>query len=353
MVTRAFYRWPSKSPGDGGRRFALSRRALLASAFAGLLEAQKAEVSGFDLSLLDQPLTPVELFFVREHFPAPAVSAAGWKLSLSGAVAAPIEISYEDLAERPRRKLAVTLECAENPVGGGLVSHAEWSGLSLASVIESTHPAADARFVRLSGADGFARTIPIEKAMHPDTLVVNQMNGEKLPANHGFPLRALIPGWYGMDSIKWLRRVDVLPAAEPGQGYERQVRSLLAGVRTSGPVTAMQVKSAFSRPVDGAILTRRRFTIRGAAWAGENRVRQVEVSTDGGKKWTGARLDSEASPYAWVCWSYDWRISSAGPYDLSVRATDDQGRQQPVERVSGRADDYELNIPQTIRVTLT
>jgi hypothetical protein len=115
----------------------------------------------------------------------------------------------------------------------------------------------------------------------------------------------------------------------------------------------MQVKSAFSRPVDGAILTRRRFTIRGAAWAGENRVRQVEVSTDGGKKWTGARLDSEASPYAWVCWSYDWRISSAGPYDLSVRATDDQGRQQPVERVSGRADDYELNIPQTIRVTVT
>src|SRR5712671_1660664 len=101
MVTRAFYRWHSRSPGDGGKRFAPSRRALLASAFAGLLEAQKAEVSGFDLSLLDQPVPPVELFFVREHFPAPAVSSAGWKLTVGGTVAAPLEISYEDLADRP------------------------------------------------------------------------------------------------------------------------------------------------------------------------------------------------------------------------------------------------------------
>src|SRR5207302_10609157 len=127
----------------------------------------------------------------------------------------------------------------------------------------------------------------------------------------------------GMDSIKWLRRVDLLSAPEVGQGYQRQVRSLLAGVRGTDPVTAIQVKSAFSRPVDGAILMHRRFVVRGAAWAGENRVRQVEVSTDGGKKWTAARLDSEASPYAWVCWSYDWRIASAGAYELSVGAADD------------------------------
>src|SRR5258708_37658780 len=140
----------------------------------------------------------------------------------------------------------------------------------------------------------------------------------------------------------------MLPAADAGQGYERQVRSLLAGMRTTDAVTAMQVKSVFSRPVDGAILTRRRFTIRGAAWAGENRVRQVEVSTDGGKKWTAARLDSEASPYAWVCWSYDWRIASAGADDLSGRATDDPGRRQPVERASERADGYALNVPQAI-----
>jgi DMSO/TMAO reductase YedYZ molybdopterin-dependent catalytic subunit len=324
----------------------------LASAFACGLRAQKPEVSSFDLSLLDDGTTPVDLFFVREHFPAPAVSAAGWKLSVGGAVAAPLEIPYDDLAGRPRRKLAVTIECAENPVGGGLVSHAEWSGVSLAALIEAARPAADASFVRLSGADGYARTIPLPKAIHPDTLVVNQMNGGKLPVSHGFPLRALIPGWYGMDSIKWLRRVDVLAAAEAGQGYERQVRSLLAGMRTTDPVTAMQVKSAFSRPLDGAILTRRRFVIRGAAWAGENRVRLVEVSTDGGKKWTPARLDREALPYAWVCWSYDWRIVSAGPYDLSVRATDHQGRRQPAERASDRVDGYELNIPQIIRVTV-
>jgi DMSO/TMAO reductase YedYZ molybdopterin-dependent catalytic subunit len=353
MVTRVFYRWLSKSPGDGGERSPLSRRVLLASAFAGLLEAQKAEVSGFDLSLLDEPLTPAELFFVREHFPAPAASTVGSKLSVGGAVAAPFEISYDDLAERPRKKLPVTLECAENPVGGGLVSHAEWSGVSLASLIEQARAATDARFVRLSGADGFTRTIPLSKAMHPDTLAVNQMNGEKLPANHGFPLRAVIPGWYGMDSVKWLRRIDVLTAPEGGQGYERQVRSLLAGVRTTGPVTAMQVKSVFSRPVDGAILASRRFILRGAAWAGENKIQQVEVSTDGGKKWTVARLDFEALPYAWVYWSYDWKIPSAGPYDLSVRATDERGRKQPLDREPDRADSFEFNVPQTIRITVT
>lgn len=346
------YKWLLRSPGDGWWRLT-SRRVLLASAFAGLLRGQKAEVSGFDFSLLDETVTPVELFFVREHFPIPTVSAAGWKLSVGGAVDAALDISYEDLAERPRRKLPVTIECAENPVGGGLVSHAEWSGVSLASVLKEARPAAGASSVRLSGADGFSRTIPLAKAMHPDTLIASQMNGGKLPLGHGFPLRAVIPGWYGMDSIKWLHRVDVLPRAETGQGYARQVRSLLAGVRTADPVTAMQVKSAFSRPVDGAILRGRRFIVRGAAWAGENRVRQVEVSTNGGKSWTTARLDFEPAPYSWVHWSYEWRIASIGPHALSVRATDDQGRQQPVERASDRVDDYELNVPQTIQVTVT
>src|SRR5258706_8130059 len=210
---------------------------LLASAFACGLRAQKAEVSSFDFSLLDEWNTPVDLFFVREHFPAPSVSSAGWKLSLGGAVATPLEISFDDLAAQPRKALPVTTECAENPIAGGLVSHAEWSGVSLASLLAKTRPRAEARFVRLSGADGFSRSIPIEKAMHPDTLIAHSMNGEKLPVNHGFPVRAVIPGWYGMDSVKWLRSVEVLTGDAPAQGYLRQVRSLLAGPRPAGPVT--------------------------------------------------------------------------------------------------------------------
>jgi DMSO/TMAO reductase YedYZ molybdopterin-dependent catalytic subunit len=351
-VIRASYRWPSKWLGDGGQR-PLSRRTLLASAFACTLKGQKPEISSFDFSLLDEGPTPPDLFFVREHFPAPKVSSAGWKLSVRGAVADPFEIPFDELIAQPRKTLPVTVECAENPMAGGLVSHAEWSGVSLASLLEKAHPGAEGRFVRLSGADGFSRSIPLEKAVHPDTLVAHTMNGEKLPVNHGFPLRALVPGWYGMDSVKWLREVEVLPGEAPEQGYARQVRSLLAGARPAGPVTAMNVKSVFSRPVDGAILASRRFIVRGAAWAGENRVRHVEVSVDGGKSWRVARLLTAPQPYAWVHWSCDWTIARAGSYELAVRAVDDKGRQQPAERPSDRIDDYEWNAYQTIRVTVT
>src|SRR5690242_3065202 len=282
---------------------------LLGAIFASGLRGQKAETSSFDFSLLDEWTTPVDLFFIREHFPAPAVSSAGWKLSIGGLVGAPLEIPFDELAAQPRTALPVTLECAENPTAGGLVSHAEWSGVSLAPLLEKARPHAEARYVRLSGADGYSRSIPLAKAMHPDTLVAQQMNGEKLPVNHGFPLRAVIPGWYGMDSVKWLRSVEVLGGEAPPQGYARQVRSLLAGTRPAGPVTAMNVKSAFSRPLDGAMLTGRRFVVRGAAWAGENRVRQVEISLDAGKSWQNARLLSDPRSYAWVFWSFDWKIA--------------------------------------------
>ena len=349
METRASYKWRSKWPGDGGQRL-LSRRALLASAFASFASAQKAEVSNFDWSLLDEGTVPAELFFVRDHFPAPNVSWAGWKLSIGGTVAHPEEISLDDLGALPRKTLPVTIECAENPVGGGLVSHAIWTGVSLAAVLERVQPGPDARFVRLTGADGFSRTIPIEKARDASTLIAVTMNSEKLPVSHGFPLRAVVAGWYGMDSVKWLRRVEVLTTDAENAGYERLTRSLLLGTRPAGRVTAMNVKSAFSRPLDGAILTGRRFMIRGAAWAGENRVRRVEVST-AGKAWQTARLASEPQPYAWVQWMYEWRIPGAGQYDLTVRAEDDRGRRQPAERAADRADDYESNAWQTVRVT--
>ena len=331
----------------------LSRRMFLASASACLLRAQKAEISSFDFSLLDEGPTPADLFFVREHFPAPGVSSAGWKLSISGAVATPFEIPYEDISAQPRKVLPLTLECAENPAGGGLVSHAEWTGISLASLIEKARASPEARFVRLSGADGFSRSVPLAKAMHPDTLIAHNMNGEKLPVNHGFPLRALIPGWYGMDSVKWLRRVELLVNDDPEHYYVRLLRSLLTGTRPAGPVTAMNVKSAFSRPLDGAVLVGRHFTVRGAAWAGENRVRRVEVSTDGGKSWQAARLASDALRYSWVHWTYAWKIPGAGQYELAVRATDDAGREQNAERAANRVDEYELNAWQTVRVTVT
>jgi DMSO/TMAO reductase YedYZ molybdopterin-dependent catalytic subunit len=349
MGTLESYKWHLKWFGNGGQRL-LSRRIFVASAFAGLVGAQKAEVSSFDFSLLDEWAVPNDLFFVRDHFQAPNVSSAGWNLSVSGSVRTPLNISFNAVSSLPRKVLAATMECAENPVGGGLVSHAEWTGFALASVVE---PAPEARWARLSGADGFSRCIPIEKALHGDTLIAYSMNGEKLPVNHGFPMRAMIPGWYGMDSVKWLQRIELLPTEDrASEDYVKLVRSLLTGTRPAARVSAMHVKSAFARPLDGAILINRRFTVRGAAWAGENRVRQVEVSTDAGKSWGAARLGTDPLPYAWVQWTHEWRIPGPGQYELMVRAEDDVGRRQPKERAADRADGYELNSYQAVRVTV-
>jgi DMSO/TMAO reductase YedYZ molybdopterin-dependent catalytic subunit len=352
MAIRGFCRWHSKLPGDGGQP-KLSRRVFLASAFTPLLKGQKAEVNAFDFSLLDEGNVPAELFFIREHFPAPSVSSAGWKLSVSGAVAAPFEISYEELTVQPRKTLPVTLECAENPAGGGLVSHAEWTGVGLGALLQKANVKPEGRFVKLTGADGFSRSIPLDKATHADTLIAHLMNGDRLPVNHGFPARAVIPGWYGMDSVKWLRAVELLENEPAPSGYVRLTRSLLTGTRSAGPVRAINVKSAFSRPLDGAILGGRKFTLRGAAWAGENRVRRVEVSVDAGRSWQIAQLSGSAAPYAWVHWAREWKIPGAGPYELVVRATDDQGREQPSERPAGRVDEYENNLWQRVRVTVT
>jgi hypothetical protein len=175
----------------------------------------------------------------------------------------------------------------------------------------------EAQFVRLWGADkdasqdmNYFRSVPLTKAMHPDTVLATKMNGETLPRHHGFPLRAVVPGWYSMDSVKWLRRVEILTSEDTGwwmaNPYRRQIRASAGTPETSTPVTAVQVKAAFSQPLDGAVLVGRRFTVRGAAWAGEQRVRKVELSTDGGKSWQAARLlpveGGDPRPYAWVLW---------------------------------------------------
>ncbi|MDA1316291.1 MAG: sulfite oxidase [Acidobacteria bacterium] len=340
----------------------LPRRWLSAQVAA---TGEKPYNRGFDFSLLYDWLTPTALFFVREHLPAPSISSSSdWKLSIDGAVKQPLEISFEDLLAQESVELAATLECAGNSVGGGMIGNAQWSGTSLRSLLEKAQLLPEAQFVRLWGADrdssqdtNYFRSIPLAKAMHADTLLATKMNGEVLPRHHGFPLRAVIPGWYSMDSVKWLRRVEVLTSEDTGwwmsNPYRRQIRASAGEPETSTPVTAVQVKAAFSQPLDGAVLIGREFTVRGAAWAGEQRVRKVELSTDGGKSWQAARLlpveGGDARPYAWVLWEYEWSIPDPGKYELVVRAGDDKGRVQPPERSGERIDMHELNYYQKVR----
>jgi DMSO/TMAO reductase YedYZ molybdopterin-dependent catalytic subunit len=305
METRESSNWRLSLLSDR-RRFLAGALAVL----AGRMVARGQEVSSFDLSLLDEWLTPNDLFFVRDHAKTPGVTAHGWTVSIAGRVAEPCQLKAEELANLSRKRLVATLDCADQPAGGGLVSNAEWTGVPLTSLLERARLHSDARFVRLIGADGnYARTIPLAKASHADTLLADRMNGDRLPNAHGFPVRAIIPGWYGADSVKWLRGIEVLADERPGE--------------LGGPA---QVNAAFSRPVDGAVLLGRRFVLRGVAWAGESRVRRVEVSTDGGKSWQEAKFIDEARFYTWVRWHAEWKIAGKGKHTLMVRVTDNQGR---------------------------
>ena len=341
MAIRESYSWRSKSRGDG---LGITRRSLTLSALVPALRGQKPETTAFDLSLLGDDSVSNELFFVREHFTPPAASRADWALTVGKA-----RFSYDELLALPSRAIPATLECAENPVGGGLVGLAEWTGVPLAALLAKAGQSGN--FARLSGADGFSRCLPISKAARADTLIAYAMNGEKLPANHGFPLRAIVPGWYGMDSVKWLQSVELTLEEDPPRGYTRLVKSILAGAREDGPVREMLVKSAFARPLDGAVLSGRRFLIRGVAWGGSGRVKQVEVSVDGEKSWQTARLTVPLTPHAWTHWVREWQIPGAGQHRLTVRATDQRGNTQPADRPTARLDNYEWDAWQRITVT--
>ena len=351
MGTRAFCNLPSSSHFDAGG-VCFSRRHFIPQILGGLAlltnparQWAQAETSGFDFSLLDDWITPNVLFFVRHHSSPPTTASENWTISVSGAVAAPYELRYADLIQQPSKTLAATIECAENPVGGGLVSNAAWTGASLSALLERAKPLSGARFVRLHGADDYVKTIPLPKAVHTDTLIAYRMNGDTLSAAHGNPARAVIPGWYGMDSVKWLREVE-LTEEDHDQTYLRR------GDGPDRPVTRMHIKAAFARPLDGAIIRGHRFIVRGAAWAGEDKVGKVELSVDGGRSWQMARLQDVAQPYAWVRWEWQWQIAASGVYELLVRAADAQGRLQPAERSSSRLDPYEQDTYQKVRVAV-
>jgi DMSO/TMAO reductase YedYZ molybdopterin-dependent catalytic subunit len=205
----------------------------------------------------------------------------------------------------------------------------------------------DAKEVILVGADGgrereaggitvdaYARSIPLAKAFDPSTLIVHRMNGEPLPAIHGGPLRVVVPGWYGMDSVKWLKQI--LVSSEEFRGFY-QTERYYDGRRIGGriekrPLGPIRVKSQIARPIQGEVFGRGAVSISGAAWVGEGEITRVDVSSDGGRTWTEARLGPDRASHAWRLWSSQWTPAGPGVYEALARARDSRGNQQPLER---------------------
>lgn len=301
-------------------------------------------------------VTPNRLFFVRNHFPEPAIDVARWRLKIEGCVEQPMELTWKELTALPERSLFATVECAGNgrsflktrapgvQWGAGAIGHAEWTGVPLHRVLERAGLKPEAIEVLFEGADQgsesdhpelmqFARSLPRAKALHPDTLLVYRMNGELLRPNHGFPVRLFVPGWYGVASVKWLQRIAAIDY--PYRGYYQSTKYT---VQRRGPrglemevLGPMAVKAEIVRPRPESVLGLGTNRVFGVAWAGEEAVAQVEVSPDGGESWSAAHLVGPQAPYSWVLWEYLWEVAEPGPYTLLARATSTSGRVQPLD----------------------
>jgi len=325
-------------------------------------------------------ITPTKSFYVRTHFPIPKIDRDAWWLHVEGEVEKPFAIDYEELLKLESLTVPVTLECAGNnrnflepkvkgvQWGLGAVGTAEWTGVPLSVLLNRAVVRSSAREVILEGADHgmlddpksppgelrFSRSVSLEKARR-DVLLAYRMNGNDLPPEHGFPVRAIVPGWYAMASIKWLQRIIVTD--QPFAGYYQTLDysywKRRGDVAELSPVTELQIKAEIAKPAQSdKVPANSTVRIHGAAWASGDEIVRVEVSTDGGSTWKEATLLGESKPNAWRFWEFNWKTPTVPEKQtLVARATDSLGRTQPAHRDPDRGT-YMINhlLPITVEV---
>ena len=326
--------------------------------------------------------TPTESLYVRTHFPIPKIDRDAWWLHVEGEVDKPFAINYEELVQLESVTIPVTLECAGNnrnflepkvkgvQWGLGAVGTAEWTGVPLSVLLDRAVVRSNAREIILEGADHglledpksppgeltFARSVPLEKARR-DVLLAYGMNGKDVPPEHGFPVRAIVPGWYAMASIKWVQRIII--SGEPFTGYYQTLDYAYwrrrGDVGELTPISEIQIKAEIARPAQGEVVsTNSNFRVRGAAWTGDGEITKVELSTDGGSTWQEATLLGESKPNAWRLWEFNWKTpTTPGKQTLIARATDSLGQTQPAHRDPDRGT-YMINhlLPIVVEVKL-
>ena len=336
------------------------------------------------VSFFDSWITPTEHFFVRNNEHMPQIEPSEWKLSITGEVGRPMTLNMEDLLKLEPRSVTNTLECAGNGraffqprIGGvpwsrGGVGNAVFRGPSLRALLRLAEAKETARHVAFRGTalessdPKFMRSIPMEKALDPDTIVATEMNGSPLSPEHGYPARALVPGWIGSASIKWLTEIRVLQKQLDGfymdSAYRLPVHfaeaaaadaRIPAEARRGTVITSLPIKSIIAAPADGSTVRSTAVTVRvfGAAWGGASTVARVEISTDDGKSWQSAALGSQHTRYAWRLWNFDWNPPTEGNYVILSRATDDRGRSQPL-KTQWNPGGYLWNALDRVRVSV-
>jgi DMSO/TMAO reductase YedYZ molybdopterin-dependent catalytic subunit len=319
-------------------------------------------------------ITPNSRFYLRNHFAIPEIDRSAWRLTITGEVERQLSLTYEQVRALPGRTLLTTMECAGNgraymrpqpdgePWRYGAVSTAEWTGVPLAAVLGLADVRAAAREIAFEGADSgyvravdqsmaYARSLPVEKALHLDTLLAYAMNGEELSAEHGFPVRLIVPGWYGMAAVKWLTRIEA--RVDPFVDFFQRDRYIVESITDAiaVPLAEMAPRSLIVDPQEGAALAAGAQRVRGLAWSGAGPITRVEVSVDGGATWAAAEFTSERAPYAWRRWEYVWNAQAGGETVLCSRAFDEQANAQPEGVVWNRLG-YANNAMQRVKVSV-
>jgi DMSO/TMAO reductase YedYZ molybdopterin-dependent catalytic subunit len=335
------------------------------------------------LNDLEQRVTPTRNFFIRNHFPIPNIDVSNWSLSVWGEVEKPLMLQYDDLRQLPSKDVVSLLECAGNsravmqpPAEGvlwdhGAVGTAHWTGVPVSAVLEQVSLKSSATDVLFEGADfgkeshapgslaatelSYAMSVPLEKVLHPDTILAYEINGEVLPQEHGYPVRLLVPGWYGMASVKWLVNIRVLD--QPFRGFHENDYYVYVAEGGSDKavgerVTTTRVKSLITSPNRGGLLSVGTNLVRGIAWSGEAPIVKVEVSADDNRTWHSATVDEPSSPYGWQHWEYQWEAGRPGHYLIRSRATDEKGNVQPLQ-ATWNFRGYAVNSMHTVPVTVS
>ena len=331
------------------------------------------------LEALRYDVTPVGLHYLLIHYDIPAVDPDSWRLAIDGRVARPVEMSLEDLRNREAVELVATMECAGNgrahltprPISQPwlleAVGNARWRGTPLWPLLDEAGVAHDAVEVVFTGLDrgvekgveqSYQRALGVEEVRSGDALLAYEMNGQPLPPQHGFPVRLLAPGWYGMTNVKWLASITVVD--EPFAGYQQEAAyRLRADEDDEGmPVTRMQPRALMVPPgipdfhSRARTVERGRHMLEGRAWSGWAPITRVEVSTDGGETWMEAALEPALSQWGWRRWGCEWDARDVGEYVLCCRAEDEAGNAQPAQaawNVGGYSNNAVQRVPVTVR----
>ena len=334
---------------------------------------------GIPLEALRWDVTPIGLHYLLTHYDIPDVDAAAWRLDVGGLVERPQSLSLDDLRSRPSVEVAVTMECAGNgrvhiephvvsqPWLLEAVGTASWRGVAVAALLEEAGMQDGAVEVLFTGLDrgveggeeqAYERSLPVDEVMAGNAFLAYEVNGVPLPPQHGFPLRLVVPGWYGMTSVKWLSRITLVD--EPFDGYQMRhsYRVRHDEDEPGEPITTIAPRSLMTPPGVPEFATRARVVeagtreVSGRAWSGRAEITGVDVSSDGGETWSAAELGpATLGRWAWRSWRFAWS-AEPGEYELCCRARDAAGNEQPLEP-AWNVGGYVNNAVQRVSVSVT